>query len=780
MRSNQNEKKALAIPAYSVLHTTTAGSNWWKNNLCSTAYVLYHTIRIRQQLQISFTLLLACLCLLVFKASAQSPVINSFSPTSGSIGTTVTITGANFSTTPVNNTVYFGAVKAVASAATATSITVTVPAGATYQPITVTTGNLTAYASQSFAVTFPSNPAGVTTNSFAAKADFVSGYDPETIAIGDFDGDGKADMVTANRNSNTISVFRNTGGSGSVSFAAKVDYATGVTPVNVVIGDLDGDGKLDLAVANNASNSISIFRNTSTTGTVSFAAKVDYAGRSGTTSIAIGDLDGDGKPDLAVANKTFPDLIVFKNGSVAGAISFTAGPDLFIGSYTTIAITDVDGDGKPDLIGTNSGSTFSVNRNTSASGTISFAAVINFTTGNSNSIFSVGDIDGDGKQDVAVVTLNSGVSVLKNTSSSGAISFATKVDIATGNNARGIAIGDVDGDAKPDLAIANYIAPTVSVLRNTSTGGAVSFAGKVDYSTGQYPYSVAVADLDGDGKPDISVANHNYTSSTISIIKNQTDGPNIASFTPNNAGVGTSITITGTNFTGATSVSIGGVLAASFTVVSGVQITAVVPAVTGGAIVVTTPAGTATLGGFYNGPAITSISPVAGPVGTPVTISGANFNPVAAANIVYFGAVKAAISAASPTSLTVTVPTGITYEPVTVTTGNRTGYSSQSFAVTFPSNPTGITANSFAAKADYNVSGGVNGFVIGDLDGDGKADMVSSNYNYNSILVFRNTGTAGVISFAASIPVVTGTGVNSIALGDLDGDGKVGYHSNKL
>jgi hypothetical protein len=76
---------------------------------------------------------------------AQPPTIGSFTPTSGTIGTSVTIVRTNFSTTPANDIVYFGAVRATVSAATHTSLTVTVPAGATYQPITVTRNNLTAY-----------------------------------------------------------------------------------------------------------------------------------------------------------------------------------------------------------------------------------------------------------------------------------------------------------------------------------------------------------------------------------------------------------------------------------------------------------------------------------------------------------------------------------------------------------------------------------------------------------------------------------------------------------
>ncbi|MFX9688398.1 VCBS repeat-containing protein, partial [Acinetobacter baumannii] len=89
----------------------------------------------------------------------------------------------------------------------------------------------------------------------------TTGTSPRSVAIGDLDGDGKPDLVTANYNPNTVSVLRNTSSSGSIglgSFAANVDFATGTTPTSVAIGDLDGDGKPDLAVANNIANTVSV------------------------------------------------------------------------------------------------------------------------------------------------------------------------------------------------------------------------------------------------------------------------------------------------------------------------------------------------------------------------------------------------------------------------------------------------------------------------------------------------------------------------------------------
>ena len=137
------------------------------------------------------------LCFFTFLLYAQQPVINSFTPAAGPVGTTVTITGSNFDPVAANNIVYFGAVKATVIAATATSLTVTVPTGTTYQPLSVTTNGLTGYSSKPFNVTFANSCGNFLPNSFAPKIDFptVSGPVVTTPIVSDFDGDGKPDLV---------------------------------------------------------------------------------------------------------------------------------------------------------------------------------------------------------------------------------------------------------------------------------------------------------------------------------------------------------------------------------------------------------------------------------------------------------------------------------------------------------------------------------------------------------------------------------------------------------
>ena len=164
-----------------------------------------------------------------------------------------------------------------------------------------------------------STPGTITTSSFAASFGFSTGTGPFGISIGDLDGDGKPDVVATNFSTTTISVFRNTSTSGVInagSFDTKVDFPTETSPAIVGIGDLDGDGKPDLAVTMLGSAAVSVYRNTSTSGAInssSFSAKVDFTAGASVEGLAIGDLDGDGKPDLAVVNLGPDNVSVFRN-----------------------------------------------------------------------------------------------------------------------------------------------------------------------------------------------------------------------------------------------------------------------------------------------------------------------------------------------------------------------------------------------------------------------------------------------------------------------------------
>jgi Concanavalin A-like lectin/glucanases superfamily/FG-GAP-like repeat/IPT/TIG domain len=179
------------------------------------------------------------------------PVIASFSPSSASPGSSITITGVNFSPVPANNTVYFGAVKAAVTAASPTSLIVTVPSGATYAPITVTVNGLTAWANAPFLPTY-SGTGTITSGSLAPRVDLADGSGPVRTAIADLDGDGKPDIISLNTYDGTIWIYRNISTNGSLaaaSFAPPVILSVGGASDDhyaLAVGDLDGDGRLDI------------------------------------------------------------------------------------------------------------------------------------------------------------------------------------------------------------------------------------------------------------------------------------------------------------------------------------------------------------------------------------------------------------------------------------------------------------------------------------------------------------------------------------------------------
>jgi hypothetical protein len=292
-------------------------------------------------------LFLVCFFLRLIVTS--QPTISSFTPLSGPIGTNVTISGSNFNPTPLNNIVYFGAVKASVSAATTTSLTVVVPGGITYEPITVTTNNLTAYSNYAFNVTFPGG-GPFTAGTFGPKTDLLAGVNPIDVCTSDLDGDGRPDLVTVNNGGNTLSVLRNTGGAGIISFATKVDYITNSFPQSISAGDLDGDGRPDLIFTNVTPATVSVYRNTSSPGIISLSSKIDFAAGSPVSAVAA-DIDGDGKPDLVVANYNGSSVSVFRNITTGTNISFAPRVDFTTGVFLPhrVIVNDFDGDGKADI-----------------------------------------------------------------------------------------------------------------------------------------------------------------------------------------------------------------------------------------------------------------------------------------------------------------------------------------------------------------------------------------------------------------------------------------------
>jgi hypothetical protein len=777
------------------------------------------------------------------------PIVSGFSPTSGAVGTVVTITGTNFSAVAGNNTVYFGATKASVTAATVNALTVVVPAGATYEPLTVTTNGLTAYAARPFVVTFPGG-AAITPWSFDPGT-IAAGVSPNDVVSSDVDGDGKADMIVLNGGyPYSISVYRNTSSGSTISFAPKVDFNTGEVPVSIATGDIDGDGKTDLAVANFFSFSISVFRNRSTPGNISFG-RTDIPAHI-PDRIVIGDLNNDGKPDMAATNMASGTVSLFKNMGSPGVIAFAAKVDYPTAKNpTSLCIGDLDGDQWKDIVV--SADAVSIFKNNGLTGSLSFTITGGINTSATPGEIAVADIDGDSKADINLITGSKAIAVYRNTGSPGNIAFATPTSFQSTTYAADLRISDMDGDGSVDFVIADG-ANSIGILRNTSTTGAVTFDGVVNVPTETPADHMTIADYNGDQKPDIATANQSENS--VTFYRNRIDEPTIVSFSPTQSPAGGNITITGVNlsgvtavtfgnvaaqsfsvassttihavvgsgasgdvnvtgatgtgiakgfiffpapqitsftpgsayageevtingkyFTGATAVTFGGTAALSFSVVSDNVITAIVGEGSSGAVSVTTPGGTVSQTGFTYlvstiAPVITSFTPVTGPIGTTVTITGNYFGASTADNIVYFGATRATVLSATATSLTVQVPSGASYQPITVTTNRLTAQTQVPFVVTYPSAGPAFTAGSFGNPEVVNPNNASWVMCSPDINGDGKPDLIHSFSEPATIRVLKNTSTGNTVSFNEFTDLPGLKGTPKMATADMDGDGK--------
>ena len=326
----------------------------------------------------------------------------------------------------------------------------------------------------------------LTAGSFAPPAVLQLGTGgEETMVAADVDGDGRPDLVFLDYNSNVVAVLQNLCVPGSIttnSFGPRVNFAVGSGPVGVAVQDLDGDGKAEIVTANLGSGTISVLRNIGTAGSIttnSFAPAVSFSGPTSTRGVAIADLDGDGKPDVVTLNWASGNnnaVSVFRNVSTPGNIAFASRIDFSGPSYCyKLAIGDMDGDGKLDVVFASfaGGQSVSVYRNTSTPGsftTNSFAPRVDYGLGGWGNGVTLGDLDGDGKPDVAAVTQGSSqLSLFRNISITGSFtssSLATRLDFASGSNPYGVAIGDLDGDGRSDIVFANNSSATISIYQN--------------------------------------------------------------------------------------------------------------------------------------------------------------------------------------------------------------------------------------------------------------------------------------------------------------------------
>jgi hypothetical protein len=349
---------------------------------------------------------------------------------------------------------------------------------------------------------------------------------PNSIAIADVDGDGTPDLLvatTADQGNVQNPGFANVilgNHSSPGTFHTGVHYATtGNNPSGIAVVDLTRSGSLDLVVANFAAGSVSVFMHGASPGTYQTAVNVTTGGQP--NQVVSGDINGDGKPDLVVADAsaTGGAIVLFQDPANPG--KFLAPMKLAVGanSAAAVAIGDLNGDGAADIVAAtsdangNNGAIYVFYQNATTRGT--FLAPVTFPAGAQPQAVRIADVNGDGLPDIVVANLDpgadgtgsAGVSVLLQDAAHPG-SFLAPVTYATQGDAVDVAVADLNGDGKPDLVVANLEpAPTgsVSVLLQDPARPGVFLAATSYQGFGQ-PLSIAIGDLNGDGHPDIAVA----------------------------------------------------------------------------------------------------------------------------------------------------------------------------------------------------------------------------------------------------------------------------------
>ena len=465
------------------------------------------------------------------------PTITSFSPTKAIPGSNITLSGTGFNPTLSQNTVWIGASKATISAATTTSITARVPVGATtdYIRILNSVTQQGAQSNQFFVSSFSPSKDSIQNSEIAPKVDLTTLGGPEDIRVSDLDGDGIPDMVVANYTAGSISVFRNTSVIGNINIAnfVRKDFTSGTGATFISVADLDNDGKQDVIVANQGENTLSIFKNISTSGNISFNSPIKIATPSTPIGIGIGDFDKNGWLDIVTANHGNGTVSIFTNKGIFNSIStnnFNPRFGLITGlNPITIDVADMDGDSKSDIVvgnyGSNSISIFKNNFISGALATSSFSTKLDFNAGNKPGYVKLGDMDGDSKLDVVVLAEgNNSVGILRNISTAGVLSsasFASRVNFNTGITPYYISVGDLTGNGKLDILVTNFGDGTATVWQNKAIPGSItsaSFFKRLNFTVGTKPYAGLLADIDGDAKTDILVSNTG--SNTLSILRN--------------------------------------------------------------------------------------------------------------------------------------------------------------------------------------------------------------------------------------------------------------------
>lgn len=458
-----------------------------------------------------------------FQAGAQT--ITTISPAKGAAGEELVIQGSSLPEA-ANTVVSFGSIVAPASAGSSSELKAQIPPGARFglPSIANTASGYQAYGSQQFLPTFAGeafDPAKLAAPKYFS--DLTGLFDLE---VADFDQDGKPDMISTHAATQVVRVYRNTSTSYTNPTFAVSNFTTSYMAADCKVGDVDGDGKPDLLLSGYSSNinSLYLLPNTSSAGNIQFgSAKQLNLTVPGAAKLMLHDLNGDGKPELIASNKGNGILSIFENNSSLGSISFQPTPLTIAVSGANhsygLDMADLNQDGKVDIcLSANQENKIYILENTSTGSSIEFANQQIITTDYGLIDLKLADLNGDGLPDLAVSNIaQSAVYLWPNASTGSTITFGTLVKAPTDMNPWGLDVADMNGDGKIELIVGHLQAQSVAVLENTGTANSLSF-NKHSLALSTKTRNLRAVDITADGKADIVFAG--TSSSQIGIIRN--------------------------------------------------------------------------------------------------------------------------------------------------------------------------------------------------------------------------------------------------------------------